>query len=119
MRKLNNTFNDNWIEILTQNKPEKIEEFNKIVEKSPSVELAIMKYRKLEQDRGRTQHIKFINHTNTIQQLFLEPITTTDIQLLHSKFKAFKMDLSEGYDKIYQMHQQDKGKRFIYLVNSL
>lgn len=110
---------ETWVDLLTQGEKEKIEEFEKIRSSSPSLQLAIMKYRRLEKERGRGQHIQAANDIEGLQELFLEPILQQHIDYLHERVKELKIELQEGYNKIYQMHLEDKGKRFLYLVNTL
>ena len=78
-----------------------------------------MKYRRIEQEKGRGQDITSINSIEGLQELFLELVSSEQVQLLQNKITELKMSIEEGYNKLYQMHQKDKSKRFMYLVNVL
>lgn len=109
--------NKEWIDLLTEGKDNKVKEFNEVKERAESEILAIMEYRRLEKERGRGVELKPTNDIDTLERIFLEPISQGAMDELHNKFKALKMSMAEGYDKLYKMYKQDPNSRFIYFIS--
>lgn len=126
----NNEFNQEWIELLSQGNHREEIRFFDTMKDSHSLELAIMKYRRILREEGRgeiTLEDLKINMDNKdklqdlLQELFLEPIGFIDwwmdffYEAVEEKYKS----LEEGIEKLYLKHERDPSTRFLSIVLTL
>ncbi|MSU01379.1 hypothetical protein [Tissierella pigra] len=120
-------FNQKWYELLINNKLENMLEFEKIAENSVSEVLTIMQYRNILKSRGRGQDITLNNlldcqikeesHLlNTLQEMFLEPISNGQIEYFYKKASEKYNDMNEAFRVLYKRRLEDQGLRFMSIV---
>lgn len=119
---------DNWIKLLTEGNTEKEEEFYTIAEDSISIPLAIMKYRRLEMQKGRGQNITLeqlqkanVNDTKVLQEvlqeMFLEPIPDANLEFFYKNAVERGYSLTtDAIAELYRRHSEDKGTRFLSIA---
>lgn len=115
-----------WYELLIDGELENMLEFEKIAETSISDALTIMKYRRILKSRGRGNialsdlldcQVKEESHLlNTLQEIFLEPITIGQIEFFYKKASEKYNDMTEAFKVLYDKHIEDKGLRFMSIV---
>lgn len=126
-QKQRDEFNQKWIDLLTGEESEKEIEFYTLCEDSPSLPLAIMKYRRILRESGRgeyitVEHLKVANRMpenylkDVLQKLFLEPISTHDIEFFYKKVSKKYRDMNEAMEELYRRHIEDKGARFLSIA---
>ena len=110
-----NQFNQEWVELLTNNNSEEEAKFYEITKNSPSLELAIMKYRRLLREQGKDKvSIADLKSNidnkkelqNLLQELFLEPIPANQIDLVKES----------DIEKLYSKYEENKNRRFVNAV---
>lgn len=118
---INTNLNQCWINLLCKygNK----EEFNKINQESISTPLAIMKYRRILRGRGYGEislaelNDAYINkkykklHT-LLEVMFLEFIPDSKFDYILDKIN----NTEDGLQKLYNIHQEEKGTRVLSIA---
>ena len=113
-----NEFNQKWVELLTNNNVEEELEFYETMKDSPSLELAIMKYRKIlrEQGKGNVTLAELKNNINNktelqnlLQELFLEPISVSKVDLIKEN----------NIENLYSKYEENKNRRFLNAILSI
>lgn len=123
-----NEFNQKWIELLTAGEIRKEIEFYTLCEDSPSLQLAIMKYRGILKSRGRgkyitVEHLKRGNIckeeylVELLQELFLEPILDCHIEYFFKNSSKKYRDMNDAMEVLYRKHMEDLGRRFLTVVS--
>lgn len=122
------TYNKKWIEILTEGKMEKEEEFKEINKNAITTPLAIMEYRQKLMLQGRGQdftreEIIALNNLDInvmqkiLEEMFLEPVQKSHIEFFYKSAteRGYK-DMKEALAELYDRHQMDKYTRFMTIV---
>ncbi|MCK9444601.1 MAG: hypothetical protein M0Q14_08750 [Tissierellaceae bacterium] len=113
-----NKFNQEWVELLTNNNVEEELEFYEITKNSPSLILAIMYYRRQLREKGRgnisIEQLKSnINNKkelqNLLQLLFLEPIPASKVDLIKEN----------NIEKLYSKYKENENRRFMNAILSI
>lgn len=123
-------FKQQWIDLLTEDKIERILECFKILENSKSEMLGIMKYRRLLMQEGRGQDITAdqLNLANCygeeylknhLEEMFLEPISLFKIEYFYKVAKEKKILIEEALERVHSRHKEYTGLRFMSIVLTL
>lgn len=117
--------NENWIDLLTENRSDKRVEFYCQTQDSISLSLAVMKYRRVLMNKGRGQDITLeeLQNANStelqelLQEMFLELVSEEDIKYFYeSATRRGYKNTTDAIEELYKRHKEDKDARFISIA---